>query len=116
MDAAAQQTTSTRAPRHLPRPNYGAELTDDNVWHLLSVRDVALACQLSEKAVRRAIDSGELAAVKLRSRLRVAPQDLEAWIASCRRTATPRVVMRPALGRGPAAGTFRALVGSEVER
>jgi excisionase family DNA binding protein len=75
---------------------------------------VAAACQLSEKAVRRAIDAGELPAVKLRSRLRVMPQDLEAWIASCRQTgARRRPEVRPRLRRRPAAGTFRALVESE---
>jgi excisionase family DNA binding protein len=81
--------------------------------HLLSVKDVATACQLSEKAVRRAIDAGELPAVKLRSRLRVVPQDLEAWIASCRQKGRRRETQfRPRLGRRPAAGTFRGLVDS----
>jgi excisionase family DNA binding protein len=85
-------------------------------WHLLSIKEVATACQLSEKAVRRAIDAGELPAVKLRSRLRVVPQDLEAWIASCRQSGRHRTTeFRPRLGRRPAGGTFRALVDSDRE-
>jgi excisionase family DNA binding protein len=85
-------------------------------WHLLSIREIATACQLSEKAVRRAIDEGELTAVKLRSRLRVTPQDFEDWISASRRTKrqSPPQPRRRAPTR-PAAGTFRALVQSEVE-
>jgi excisionase family DNA binding protein len=83
-------------------------------WHLLSVREVAAACRLSEKAVRRAIDAGELPAAKLRSRLRITPQDFEGWIASCRRAERrPPTESRPRLGRRPAAGTFRALFDSD---
>ena len=88
----------------------------DSGWHLLSIREVAAACQLSEKAVRRAIDDGELPAVKLRSRLRVTPEDFKAWIAAsrrggARRTPPPR---RRAPRRAPV-GTFRSLVQSELE-
>jgi excisionase family DNA binding protein len=84
---------------------------------LLSVREIADACQLSEKAVRGAIDDGELVAVKLRSRLRVTPQDFEAWIASRRQQArqpTPpprRVPVRRAPG-----GSFRALVQADADQ
>jgi excisionase family DNA binding protein len=85
-------------------------------WHLLSIREIAAACQLSEKAVRRAIDGGELPAVKLRSRLRVTPQDFEAWISAGRRTtpSSPPPPRRHAPRRAPA-GTFRALAQSEAE-
>jgi excisionase family DNA binding protein len=80
-------------------------------WHLLSIREIADACQLSEKAVRRAIDDGELPAVKLRSRLRITPDDFAAWIDSSRR-ATP--VSAPITRAQPCqphpAGTFRALL------
>lgn len=55
-----------------------AQPNDDRaLGHLLSIKEIASVCQLSEKAVRRAIDDGELPAVKLRSRLRVTPQDFE---------------------------------------
>lgn len=79
---------------------------------LMTVKEVALACQLSEKAVRRAIDDGELAAIKLRSRLRVTPDDFRAWITS-QRQRRARFIDRdpPGRRRRPApAGTFRALL------
>lgn len=78
---------------------------------LLSIKEIASACQLSEKAVRRAIEDGELIAVKLRSRLRVTPQDFEAWLISSQRR-RDRDVISPLAGlpRRAAAGTFRALI------
>jgi excisionase family DNA binding protein len=80
-------------------------------WHLLSIKEVANACRLSEKAIRRAIDEGELPAVKLRSRLRIAPHDFEAWIASGRRSrAEAPPLARPRAPRRPPTGTFRAMV------
>ena len=84
--------------------------TDEN-WHLLSVREVAYTCRLSEKAVRRAIDDGELPAVKLRSRLRITPQDLANWIASGRRTSEAVPLEQPARPRRRPlpSGTFRAM-------
>ena len=85
-------------------------------WHLLTVREIADTCQLSEKAVRRAIDSGELPAVKLRSRLRVTPQDFEAWLAASRqhsgRPAPPLLQRAP---HRPPACMFRALMQSEPD-
>ncbi len=85
--------------------------------HLLSIKDIASACQLSEKAVRRAIDDGELPAMKLRSRLRVTPEDFNAWIASSRRTSRRAALdPRPLTARAAPAGTFRALIRSDVER
>jgi excisionase family DNA binding protein len=85
-------------------------------WHLLSVREVAAACQLSEKAVRRAIDDGELPAVKLRSRVRVTPEDLKGWIAaSSRNASTVRPSPRRRAPRQMPAGTFRSLIKSEAE-
>lgn len=84
--------------------------------HLLSIREIANACQLSEKAVRRAIEAGELPAVKLRSRLRVTPQDFESWIAPSRRHLPHSTVdLRPKLMRRAPAGTFRALIQDETE-
>jgi excisionase family DNA binding protein len=81
-----------------------ADAPSDPGWHLLSIREVAVACQLSEKAVRRAIDDGELPAVKLRSRLRVTPEDFQAWIASSRRQRATDPTSTPAR---PKAGACR---------
>jgi excisionase family DNA binding protein len=111
MSTSTSRITWTGAPA--PRV---ADAPSDPGWHLLSIREVAVACQLSDKAVRRAIDDGELPAVKLRSRLRVTPEDFQAWIAAsrrggARRTAPPR---RRAPRRAPA-GTFRSLMQSELE-
>jgi excisionase family DNA binding protein len=86
-------------------------------WHLLSVREVAAVCRLSEKAVRRAIEAGELQAIKLRSRLRVAPQDFEAWIATSRRGSERAMPLpRARAPRRPPAGTFRAMVERSDDR
>lgn len=91
-----------------PQPVAGDERAD---WRLLSIKDVAAACQLSEKAVRRAIDDGELTAVKLRSRLRVTPKDFEEWLMSSRRHRDRRAISPlTRLPRRAAAGTFRALI------
>lgn len=81
----------------------------------MTIKQIAGACQLSEKAVRRAIDDGELTAIKLRSRLRVTPQDFDAWITASRQVndrahlAVPRQVKRPA-----PTGTFRALIQPDI--
>jgi excisionase family DNA binding protein len=86
-------------------------------WHLLSIKDVAAACRLSEKAVRRAIEDGELPAVKLRSRLRISSDDLAAWIEASRTaTSTPSTHRRSRKSRPHAAGTFRALLQSDGNR
>lgn len=86
-------------------------------WHLLSIKEVANACRLSEKAVLRAIDEGELTAVKLRSRLRITPRDFEAWIASGRRSrAQAPPLARARGGRRPPTGTFRAMAQGDDER
>jgi excisionase family DNA binding protein len=84
---------------------------------LLTVKDVAAACKLSETAVRRAIADGELRAVKLRSRMRITPEDFNAWITSQRQTplrplAPPRSAARA--GRPAPAGSFRALVHADA--
>ena len=86
---------------------------------LLTIKDIAVACKLSETAVRRAIADGELSAVKLRSRMRVTRQDFNAWIASQRQTpvrpiAPLRTAARP--GRPAPAGSFRALAQAEAAR
>lgn len=57
---------------------------------MLSPDEVAERCALSTKAVRRAIERGELPASKLCSRIRVRMSDVEAWIVS--RQVQPRIV------------------------
>jgi excisionase family DNA binding protein len=47
---------------------------------LLTPEEVAIRCALSRKSVYRAIERGELHAVKLCSRLRLRPADVDAWI------------------------------------
>lgn len=59
---------------------------------LLTPEDVAQRCHLSVKAVYRAISCGDLPAAKLRGRLRVHPDDLDAWIVRSQ----VRVQVRPA--------------------
>lgn len=46
----------------------------------LTVHEVADMCRLSERAVYRAVESGELPGTKLRSRLRIRASDVEKWI------------------------------------
>jgi excisionase family DNA binding protein len=84
---------------------------------LLTIKEIADVCQLSEKAVRRAIDDGELVAVKLRSRLRVTPEDFEAWITAQRqqRFHATQPARAPRPRRRAPAGTFRALVHGATE-
>jgi len=86
---------------------------------LLTINDVAAVCKLSETAVRRAIADGELPAVKLRSRMRITPEDFNAWIASQRQaSARPITLLRATAraGRSAPAGSFRALVQADAAR
>lgn len=46
----------------------------------LAPDEVAAHCGLSRKAVYRAIERGELRAFRLCSRLRIRPEDLNAWL------------------------------------
>jgi excisionase family DNA binding protein len=78
---------------------------------LLSPRQVATRLGLSPRTVRRAIESGDLPGFRLRSRLRVRPDDLEQWIDTCR----CRVVASPRPresdhGRAPATNGLRELL------
>jgi len=50
----------------------------------LSVKEAAEIVGLSEKAIRRAIDDGELPASKPRGRIRIKRTDLDAWIEASR--------------------------------
>jgi excisionase family DNA binding protein len=86
---------------------------------LMTLKDVAAACKLSETAIRRAISEGELPAVKLRSRLRIVRQDYDHWIAGQRQARASRATApadRPRLRRRAAAGSFRALAHADLER
>jgi excisionase family DNA binding protein len=47
---------------------------------LLTVADVARITKLSVYTIRAAVREGELAATKLRGRVLVKPEDLQAWI------------------------------------
>lgn len=49
-------------------------------YSALAPDDVAAHCGLSRKAVYRAIERGELRAFRLCSRLRIRPEDLNAWL------------------------------------
>ena len=103
-------TIPAPAPRHTPP-------TEDR---LLTIPEVAETCQLSEKAIRRAIDRGQLKAFKLCSRLRISQADMREWIASQRQpvltpehphpSAAPTTERRRRTGAPPPAGSFRAMV------
>jgi len=47
---------------------------------LLTVKDVAGLCQVSEKTIRREIDGGNLVATRIGRQLRIAPRNYEAWV------------------------------------
>lgn len=53
---------------------------------MLSLREVATLCALSERTIRRSIERGELPAHKLGGSVRIAASDIEAWLASSRIT------------------------------
>lgn len=59
-----------------------ADLLSPRPEHLLTLREVAEWCRLSSKAIRGAIERRELRAVKVCGRWRVAPSDLDAWLAA----------------------------------
>lgn len=52
----------------------------------LTVAEIAAATKLSRSAIYRAIEDGELAAHKLRGRIRVARASYEAWVSGARVT------------------------------
>ena len=68
----------------------------------------ALAC-LSTRAIYRAIDRGELRAVRLCSRLRIPREEFEAWIASSTVRVERRVVALRPTAPPPVRGSFRRL-------
>ena len=58
----------------MPRP------TIDTPAQLLTIRDVAAFCRVSEKTVRRWIDARDLAAAKLGAQWRIRPHDLDLFV------------------------------------
>lgn len=64
---------------HADNDSVTADASELRAARLLTVAEVAELCVLSEKSIRREVERGELRAMMLCSRLRVAPEDLEAW-------------------------------------
>ena len=56
--------------------------TEADVTRYLTPRDAAERLLISERAVRNAIARGELRAVNLCRRVRIAEQDYDAWVAT----------------------------------
>jgi excisionase family DNA binding protein len=67
----------------------------------MTPRDVAGRLVISERAVRNAIARGELCAVKVCRRVRIAEEDFEAWVAA----AQVEPIARPEPPRRDAGGT-----------
>jgi excisionase family DNA binding protein len=57
-----------------------SETSDTEPQKLLSPQQIRDLTGLHEEVIRRAIRDGELRASKLRGKLRVRPQDYDAWI------------------------------------
>jgi len=79
---------------------------------LLSLDQVAERCGLSVKAIRRAVDRGELPASKLCGRMRVDPTALAEWIERSR-VGAEQSEPPPAREQRPTGGTrrLRAVIG-----
>jgi excisionase family DNA binding protein len=78
---------------------------------LLSPQDVARRCGLSRKAVYRAIERGELRASRLCSRLRIRPDDVDAWLQASTVLPGPSAIATPvAHGRLSEATGLRRLL------
>ncbi|MDH4104100.1 MAG: helix-turn-helix domain-containing protein [Thermoleophilia bacterium] len=82
------------------------------VW--LNVRDAADRSGFCQKTIYRAINAGELSARKVRSRWRIATEELEAWMA---RGDTPTVAVTERASPSAAAsvGSEAALRAIELE-
>ena len=83
--------------------------TRRSVTTMLAPAQVARLTNLSRAAVYRAIDRGELRASRLCGRLRVDPEDLEAWkarnvVSPSRRPPSP---LRLPTNQGPAPYSFQ---------
>lgn len=81
---------------------------------MMSVAEVAERTGLSKKAVRGAIERGELVGFKLCNRIRVAPADLEAWLAA-NRVAPRGPTTRPGPAHSPACGGLREALAEKRE-
>jgi excisionase family DNA binding protein len=79
---------------------------------LLTTRDVATHCGLSTRAVYDAIRRGELKATRICSRIRIRPEDLDAWLAAGEVNPPRRLRPVPASPLSPVSGSFRALMDS----
>jgi excisionase family DNA binding protein len=87
---------------------------------MLTVKEVAHRLCLTQWAIYRAIQRGELAAYKPCGRLRIHNHDLEAWLDSTRLLPERRATSRPAriipppppdrVAREPSVGSLRARV------
>jgi excisionase family DNA binding protein len=91
---------------------------------MLTVPEVAAACQISQSSVRRAIADGELRAVKLRSRIRIPREAFDTWLSQHQRPPSgPRqrpVPPRPARRTKPRTdftpGSFREMARFGADR
>ena len=72
--------------------------------------EAAALAGLSTKAIYRAIDRGELRAVRLCSRLRIPRDAFEAWIASSTVRSRPPAAVVPPPAPPPVRGSFRQLL------
>jgi excisionase family DNA binding protein len=75
--------------------------------------EAAALAGLSTRAIYRAIDRGELRAVRLCSRLRIPRDAFEAWIESCAVRVERPVVAVPPPAPPPMRGSFRRLFDGE---
>jgi len=106
----------TEPPNDRELPKADARLA----MRLLTVPEVAQMCGLSEKSIRRAIERGELHAMKLCSRLRIAPEDVAAWYRGNIVTTPDATILfadprggRRRLRRPPAIGGLRELLDEQ---
>jgi excisionase family DNA binding protein len=90
---------------------------------MLTVPEVAAACQISQSSVRRAIADGELRAVKLRSRVRIPRDAFDAWLSQHQRSPSgtrQRPAPRPARRTKPRTefppGSFREMARFGADR
>lgn len=91
---------------------------------MLTVPEVAAACQISQSSVRRAIADGELRAVKLRSRVRIPREPFDAWLSQHQRPPSgtrqrpmpPLPARRKKLRKDFPPGSFREMARFDADR
>jgi excisionase family DNA binding protein len=91
---------------------------------MLTVPEVAAACQISQSSVRRAIADGELCVVKLRSRVRIPREAFDAWLSqhqrppsgTQQRAAPPRPAPRTEPRTDFTPGSFREMARFDADR